>query len=56
MPVKQDDIDNMDDLSASNKRLKSARNSHVQDLDNVISALDKRDTLLKSDCIESQEA
>jgi hypothetical protein len=37
----------MDELSASNKRLKSARDSHMQDLDNVIAALDNRDTLLK---------
>jgi hypothetical protein len=44
--MKQDDIDNMDELSASNKRLKSTRDSHVQDLDNVIAALDNRDTLL----------
>jgi hypothetical protein len=45
--MKQDDIDNMDDeLSASNKRLKSARDSLIQDLNNVIAALDNRDTLL----------
>ena len=36
----------MDEISAAYKRLKSARDSHVQDLDNEISALDKRGTLI----------
>jgi flagellar motor switch/type III secretory pathway protein FliN len=36
-----------DELSASSKRLKSAHDSLVQDLDNVILALNNRDTLLK---------
>jgi hypothetical protein len=43
----QGDIDYMDEIGAAYKRLKSARDSHVQDLDNEISALDKRGTLLK---------
>jgi hypothetical protein len=43
---------NMDELSAPNKRLKSARDSHVQDLDNEISALDKRETLLNERLLE----
>jgi hypothetical protein len=37
---------NMDELSASNKRLKSARDSILQDMDNAIASLDNRDTLL----------
>jgi hypothetical protein len=37
----------MDEFSASNKRLKSAHDSHLQDLNNEISVLDKRETLLK---------
>ena len=37
----------MDEISASNKRLKTAHDSHLHDLNNEISALDKRDTLLK---------
>ena len=37
----------MDELSSSNKRLKTAHDSHLHDLNNEISALDKRDTLLK---------
>ena len=36
----------MDEINASNKRIKTARESHVQDLDDLISALDKRETLL----------
>jgi hypothetical protein len=36
----------MDNLSASNKRLKSAHDNHLQDLNNEISTLDKRETLL----------
>jgi septal ring factor EnvC (AmiA/AmiB activator) len=36
-----------DELSASSKRLKSAHDSLVQDLDNEIAALNNRDTLLK---------
>ena len=36
----------MDELSGSNKRLKSARDSILQDMDNMIAALDKRETLL----------
>jgi hypothetical protein len=43
---------NMDELSASSKRLKSARDSLVQDLDNVIAALDNRDTLLNERLLE----
>ena len=39
-------LEKMDkDLIASNKRLKSARDSQVQDLDNKILVLDKRETL-----------
>jgi hypothetical protein len=37
----------MDELSASNKRLKLAHDSILQDMDNEILALDNRDTLLK---------
>jgi hypothetical protein len=33
-------------MRSSNKRIKTARESHVQDLDDLISALDKRETLL----------
>jgi hypothetical protein len=36
----------MDELSSSNKRLKSAHESHLQDLNNKISALDNRETIL----------
>jgi hypothetical protein len=36
----------MDELSASNKRLKSAHDNHLQDLSGEISTLDKRETLL----------
>jgi hypothetical protein len=44
---KQGDIDYiMDEIGAAYKRLKSAHDSHLQDLDNEISALDKRRTLL----------
>ena len=40
-------LEKMDeDLIASNKRLKSARDSQVQDLDNKILVLDKKETLL----------
>ena len=46
MLAKQGDIDNMDEISASNKRLKSAHDSHLHDLNNEISALDKRETIL----------
>ena len=37
----------MDELSGSNKRLKSALDSILQDMDNMIAALNKRETLLK---------
>ena len=47
MLLKQGDIANMDELSAADGCLRSARDSLVQDLDNVISALDKRGTLIK---------
>jgi hypothetical protein len=36
----------MDEISASNKRLKSAHDSILQDMENVIAALDKRETIL----------
>jgi len=36
----------MDEISASNKRLKTAHDSHLHDLNNEISALDKRETTL----------
>ena len=47
-------VSNMDEISAPSKRqrLKSARDSHVQDLDNEISALDKRETLLNERLLE----
>jgi hypothetical protein len=44
--VKQGDIDNMDELSAADRCLKSAYDSILQDMDNVIRSLDKRGTLL----------
>jgi hypothetical protein len=51
--VKQEvDIDNMDELSASNKRLKLAHDSTLQDMENEISTLDNRDTLLKERLLE----
>ena len=37
---------NMNDLSASNKQLKSAHDRILQDMENVIASLDKRETLL----------
>jgi hypothetical protein len=41
------DLEKMDeDLIGSNKRLKSARDSQVQDLDKEILVLEKRETLL----------
>ena len=47
---------NMDELSATvchaGRYLKSARDSLVQDLDNVIAALDNRDTLLNERLLE----
>ena len=42
----------MDELSASNKRIKTARDSQVQDLDNEISTLDKRETVLNERLLE----
>jgi hypothetical protein len=46
MLAKQGDIANMDELSAADGCLKTARDSQVQDLDNEISALDERETIL----------
>jgi hypothetical protein len=42
----------MDELSAAGRCLKSARDSLVQDLDNVIAALEYRDTLLNERLLE----
>ena len=42
----------MDELSSSNKRLKSAHDSLLHDLNNEISALDKRETVLNERLLE----
>jgi hypothetical protein len=52
MLVKEGDIDNMDELSAADRCLKSARDNHLQDLNNAILALDKRGTLLNEHLLE----
>ncbi len=49
---KQGDFDNMDELSAADKRLKSARASLFRDVDNVIAALDQQDRLLNERMLE----